>query len=41
MQEDDQQVGAKDGREIRPRMWRLGEEGGFGSQKDELYDGSS
>jgi hypothetical protein len=41
VQEDDQEVGPKDGSEIRPRMWRLGEEGGFGCQKDELYDGSS
>jgi hypothetical protein len=41
MQEDDQEVGTKDGSEIRPGMWGFGEEGGFGCQKDELYDGSS
>jgi hypothetical protein len=38
MQEDDQQVGTKDGSQIRPGMRRLGKEGGFGCQKDELYD---
>lgn len=38
MQEDYQQVGTKDGSEIRPRVRRLGKEGGFGRQKDELYD---
>lgn len=38
MQEDDQQVGTKDGSEIRPGVWRLGKKGGFGRQEDELYD---